>query len=241
MTKIYERLSQIYDLDWGAFAPHYVPIIQRLLGERGITQARVLDLACGTGSLALVLAKHGHTVLGIDASPQMVEVASVKAANSSRVNFDVQDMVYFQVVGEFDLVTCTFDSVNYLLEPAQVSEMLKRVAAVLRPSGVFIFDSNTEATYISHHGDIYRRELGGESFVQALKYDRVAGEVTITFEFADGTEEVHRQRPYGLPELRRPLLEAGLHMMHAWSGFDMAPYRLDSQRLICVAEKVRSN
>lgn len=51
IMRIYECLSQVYDLDWGKFAKQYLKLIDELLSERGIGQARILDLACGTGTL----------------------------------------------------------------------------------------------------------------------------------------------------------------------------------------------
>jgi 2-polyprenyl-3-methyl-5-hydroxy-6-metoxy-1,4-benzoquinol methylase len=236
-TKPYERLSQVYDLDWGGFALQYVPLIHELLGGRAIAQARILDLACGTGQLAVELANAGHSVHGIDVSPQMIEIANAKSAGLSNVRFEVQNMAAFRVKGMFDLVTCTFDSINYLLVIDDVKAMLRRVAAAVRDSGVFVFDSNTHQLYAARHSGTYERELGGQAFAQKLSYEPLRREATVVFEFADGTTEIHRQRPYDLDELTAPLAEAGLRIIHAFSWFDKRPYTADSERLICVAER----
>lgn len=236
-AKIYERLSQVYDLDWAGFALQYVPLINELLSERGIAKARILDLACGTGSLAVELANAGHFVHGIDVSPQMIEMANAKSSGWSNVRFKVQGMVDFGVKGTFDLVACTFDSINYLLAIDDVKAMLHRVAEAVRESGVFVFDSNTHQLYAARYSGTYERELGGQAFAQKLSYDPLRREATVVFEFADGITEIHRQRPYDLDELTAPLAEAGLRIIHAFSWFDKRPYTADSERLICVAEK----
>jgi SAM-dependent methyltransferase len=236
-AKIYERLSQVYDLDWAGFALQYVPLINELLNERGIAHARILDLACGTGGLAVELATAGHSVHGIDISPQMVEIANAKSAGLSNVRFEVQDMVTFRIKGMFDLVTCAFDSINYLLAIDDVRAMLRRVAAALRDAGLFVFDSNTHQLYAVRHSGTYERELGGQAFAQILSYDPSKGEATVVFEFADGATEVHRQRPYGLDQLTAPFAGAGLRIIHAFSWFDRRPFAADSERLICVAER----
>ena len=235
--KIYERLSQIYDLGWGKFAMQYVGFINQLLGERGIKQARILDLACGTGILAVELAGYGHFVHGIDISPQMVEIAKLKSIGLSNVSFEVQDMTQFCVEDKFDLATCTFDSINYLLDTNGLKVMFCRIAVILRESGLFVFDSNTNQLYVDRQKGRYERELGGESFIQSLSYDPVKKEATTVFEFSDGNIEVHKQRPYDLVELEPPLAEAGLRIVHAFSGFDKKPYNSESERLICVAER----
>jgi SAM-dependent methyltransferase len=237
LMKIYERLSQVYDFDWGKFAEQYVSLINQLLDERAITRARILDLACGTGALAVKLANCGHSVYGIDISPQMIEIAKSKSIGLSNISFKVQDMAQFCVEGEFDLLTCTFDSINYLLKTDGVKAMFCRVTTALHKSGLFVFDSNTDRLYANRHKGTHKRELGGESFVQRLSYDPVKKEAITVFEFSDGTIEIHKQCPYDLAELGPLLAEAGLCAIHTFSGFNKRPYNSKSERLICVAEK----
>lgn len=114
--KNYQRLAQFYEVGgWGKFAEHYIGLIDRLLIEYGIKKARILDIACGTGILALALAKQGHSVHGIDISQEMIALARAKSSGIANVSFDVQSITDFKVKGEFDIVTCTFDSLNYLI------------------------------------------------------------------------------------------------------------------------------
>lgn len=235
--KIYERLSQVYDLDWGKFAEQYISLINQLLDERGITQARILDLACGTGTLAINFANRGHFVHGLDISPQMIEVAKSKSIGLANISFEVQDMTHFQIEEKFDIVTCTFDSINYLPDINSAKAMFYRVATALHEPGLFIFDSNTDRLYTNRHKGMHKRELGGKSFVQKLNYDPIRKEATTVFEFSNGDIEVHKQRPYDLAELEPFLTDAGLRIFHMFSGFDKEPYNLESERLICVAEK----
>jgi 2-polyprenyl-3-methyl-5-hydroxy-6-metoxy-1,4-benzoquinol methylase len=89
--KNYERLSGVYDLGWGDFAPQYLNLIDWLLREQGIHQARILDIACGTGILAIALSKRGHRVHGVDVSPKMIAVAESKSAGMANISFEVQD------------------------------------------------------------------------------------------------------------------------------------------------------
>ncbi len=237
--RIYERLSQVYDLDLGKFSQQYLSLINRLFEERGIRQARILDLACGTGTLAMDLAKCGHSVHGIDISPEMIEIAKSKSIGLSSTSFDVQDMTQFRAGGKFDLVVCTFDSVNYLPDKDSVRAMFHRVAGALRESGIFVFDSNTNRLYANAGEGIQEHELSGESFLQKFSYDPIGREATIIFEFSDGAIEVHKQRPYDLAEFEPILADTGMRLVHAFSGFDERPYSSESERLICVAERSR--
>lgn len=236
--RIYERLSQVYDLDWGEFAKKYVSLINELLDERSLDCVRILDLACGTGSLCAVLAKQGHSVVGIDSSPEMIEKARSRLRKKHDAFFDVQEMSRFSVDGTFDLVTCTFDSINYLLTPKELKGAIGRISGVMKEAGLFIFDSDTHRHYLNHHQGEYHRQLGGESFVQKCTYDPEKLIATTIFEFPDGAVEIHLQRPYDLPELKPMLAEAGLSVIYAYAHFDKTPFDRSSERLICVTERI---
>jgi SAM-dependent methyltransferase len=235
--RIYERLSQVYDVGWGRFAEQYLSLIDQLLADYHIKRASILDVACGTGILAISLASRGHIVHGIDISSDMVALAKSKSLNVPNVSFEVQDMTRFVVQDEFDLITCTFDSLNYVLNIADVEAMFIRVAVSLKKSGLFVFDSNTSRHYINVGNGSQKRELGDQSFVHKWSYDTIKKEAVTTFEFADGSKEIHRQRPYDLAELSPVMTESGLHAVETWSWFDRSPYNARSARLFCVAEK----
>ena len=237
MMRTYELLSRVYDIGWGAFAEQYSSLIGHILDERGVRRARILDIACGTGILAISLAGRRHIVHGIDISSDMVAVAKSKSVGMPDVSFEVQDMTRFLVRDEFDLVACTFDSLNYVLDIDGVEAMFSRVASALKESGLFIFDSNTHQHYINVGNGSQERELGGQSFVQKWSYDPVKREATITFAFFDGFKEIHRQRPYDLSELSSVLSGTGLRLDQAWSWFDRRPYEPRSAKLFCLAER----
>ena len=237
MIKPYERLSKVYDFGWADFSKQYIGLINELFSERGITQATILDIACGTGTLAIELAQSGHIVRGIDSSPEMIRIAKSKPIKLPNLFFDVQDMVRFNVDGKFDLVTCTFDSINYIRKLNDLREMLFRVASVLYERGLFIFDSNTKQLYISHSDETYKRELNGQSFIQHCSYDSARNIATTVFSFSDGTYEIHKQRPYDYDELGPLLKHAGFHVVHLFSWFERMPYSSNTPKLFCVAEK----
>ena len=237
MVRPYKRLSTVYDLGWSDFSKQYIDLINELFSERGVTRATILDIACGTGTLAIEIAKHGHVVHGIDSSPEMVRMARSKSAGLPNLSFDLQDMVQFNIDGTFDLVTCTYDSINYIRELNDLREMLFRVSSALRKGGLFAFDSNTEELYLNHSDEIQERELNGELFIEHCSYDSVHKEVTIAFSFSDGSYEIHRQRPYNYDELAPLLNDAGLNVIHLFSWFSRIPYSSNTPKLFCVAEK----
>jgi 2-polyprenyl-3-methyl-5-hydroxy-6-metoxy-1,4-benzoquinol methylase len=163
--KNYERLCRVYDLGWGDFARQYLNLINWLLREQGIRQARILDIACGTGILAIALAKRGHHVHGVDVSPRMIAVAESKSAGMANISFEVQDMKRFRAIGSYDLVTCTFDALNYVLREDTLKGLFDRVASALGRSGLYVFDSNATHHFVRREDGSLSQTLRGLSFV----------------------------------------------------------------------------
>lgn len=234
LNKSYSILSNYYDKYWGGFTDQYLAFLKELLAVSGLKEARVLDLACGTGDLAIGLAEAGHKVLGIDLSPDMIAKANEKGTNLDNLEFAVQDMASFKVKGKFSLVTCAFDSLNYLLEPGQVGKMFQLVVNHLEEDGLFVFDFNTPRLYKEHHNGIIERE----GFTQSLDY-QVENQLAITtFQFADNRKELHYQRPYIIREVQELLAQAGLGVIDIFSSLDGQLYKPEqTKRAYVVAGK----
>ncbi|MFW6138087.1 MAG: class I SAM-dependent DNA methyltransferase [Spirochaetota bacterium] len=237
----YQRLSRVYDMDWGDFSLQYVDLIRYVLDRLGIDKARVLDLGCGTGVLAVELGKAGHIVHGIDISPHMIQVAGSKSSEMHNVSFELGDMTGFELNRKFDVAACAFDSINYLLDLDEVRDMFECTHRALDTSGVFVFDSNTRRLYRKYNGMKHAYHLGDERFIQEVSYNSRKEQALTTFEFMDGEVEKHRQRPYDLKELRPLLKETGFRVMNLYRNFKRKRYNRRTERLICVAQKQGRN
>jgi SAM-dependent methyltransferase len=107
-----------------------------------------LDIATGTGAAALELVRHGVQVSGIDLSNEMLEVArSNAAAGGVHVSFNPGDVRSFSIPTPVELVSCFYDSLNYLLTEQDLLETFRSVHAALIPGGWFVFDINTLLRY----------------------------------------------------------------------------------------------
>ena len=234
--EIYERISKVYDLDWGIFSGQYISLISQILKNNKIEKAKILDLACGTGVLALELAKLGHSVKGIDISPHMIEMAKSKSTDHLDISFEIKDMTDFSFDEKYDLVICTFDSLNYIIDLKNLKTVFVNISKVLLDKGFFVFDCNTEKLYLSRHKGQYERELKGLRFTQKLKYNRDTKIAKTIFEFPDGEKETHKQRPYNLEEITKILTECDFEVLKTYADFEKRPYCNESERLICVAK-----
>lgn len=96
---------------------------------------RALDLACGTGDIACVLASRGAHVVGLDITPRMVELARRKPSMNRRVGFVVGDMMALPFPADhFDVVTTGYGLRNVPALP----QALEEIARTLKPGGVLL-------------------------------------------------------------------------------------------------------
>jgi len=150
----YDRLTG--DVPYGEI----LAFVQTLLTERGATPRSVLDLACGTGSMSVLLAQAGYRVTGADMSEEMLTVAYDKAVAlpDNRPFFVCQNMERLRLPEPVDWVLCCLDSINYLTDPAACQETFRRVYRSLCPGGVFIFDVNTPEKLRAMDGQVFLDE-----------------------------------------------------------------------------------
>jgi SAM-dependent methyltransferase len=233
----YSKLAEVYDLGWGDFAESCKAYIQSTLKEHGPEFGNVLDLACGTGTLAIHLARLGHAVLGVDRSPEMIAIARTKAQNVKGVDFTVADIREFSPSSGFDAVLCMFDSLNYLTSLADISASFSLISAILRNDGVFIFDFNRPLVYSAYDGETLRRRVEDGILRQELHYQAANRLARTVFRFPDGDVETHLQRAYELDEIEPLLGATGMSLCTCASDFDGGPVSSASERLICVGTK----
>lgn len=116
---------------------------------------KILDLACGTGVFATMLKLKGFEAEGLDLSETIIEIAKEKAKiNRLNIPFYIADMTSFLLNKKFNVITCFFDSVNFLSSPQDVQKLFECVKAHLQPGGLFIFDIFSQQMmkeYEHHH------------------------------------------------------------------------------------------
>ena len=149
----YDRLTN--DVNYRQTVDFYKEILTR----EGCRPRTAVDLACGTGSVALLLAGEGMKVIGVDLSPEMLCVASQKAqALENPPLFVCQDLSRLWLPRGVDLAVCALDSLDYITDPVACEEAIKRVYRVLNPGGIFIFDVNTPEKLRAMDGQVFLDE-----------------------------------------------------------------------------------
>ena len=170
----YSSFAQVYDLfmdnvpyeEWCGY-------LTGLLAEQGCTGGILLDLGCGTGTLTEMLARKGFDMIGIDVSEEMLNLAMEKRAKSGLdILYLAQDMREFELYGTVAGAVCICDSLNYILELDEITEVLRLVNLYLDPGAPFIFDFNTDYKYREVMGEMTIAENRVEgSFIWDNFYD----------------------------------------------------------------------
>lgn len=142
-------MSQIDYNDWLEFTLEYLK-----------KNDKVLDLACGSGTLAMLLNTNGYEVDGLDLSESMINIAKEKAKmNHNNINFYVEDMTSFKLDKKYNVITCYFDSLNHLSTYEMVTKTFDRVWEHLEDDGLFIFDIFSLDAYKNSPGQVSEEAL----------------------------------------------------------------------------------
>ena len=149
----YDRLTN--DVDYEATVEFYMQILER----EGVKPRTVVDLACGTGSVTEILARKGYSVLGVDMSEEMLTVAAMKTQDiDPSPMFSCQLLQELKLPRAVDMAVCALDSLDYILNPEDCKEAIRRAYKALNPGGIFIFDVNTPEKLRAMDGQVFLDE-----------------------------------------------------------------------------------
>jgi SAM-dependent methyltransferase len=141
----YDPFAWLYANYWGADFHSAIPaLLDRALLSHLRPGACILDLCCGDGRLAAFLQKKGFDVTGLDGSEQMLSFARQRCP---KVRFLLADARDFKLPPTFDAVVSTYDSLNHVMNVADLTRVFRCVWACLKTPGVFLFDLNGEEAY----------------------------------------------------------------------------------------------
>lgn len=243
----YSAFARYYDcltrnVDYAARADYFCAALECLRHRPGLT----LDLACGTGSLTLELAKRGFDVFGLDASPEMLSAAQRKtAAAGFRPLLICQKMQEMDLYAPVDTMVCMLDSINHLTAAADVRETFRRAARFLNPGGCLLFDANTrykhrfvlaDRTYVYDMEEVYcvwrntRAERNGRVGISLDFFERRGNVYVRSF-------ERFYERAYPIRTLVSMLEGAGLEPAAVWRDGEFRAPGPRTERIVVAARK----
>lgn len=243
----YEALAFSYDsLTQDIPYEEMLTYMEALLQRHGVQPQSVLDLACGTGSMSVLLARRGYQVLAADMSEDMLSMAWEKAAEleENQPFFICQPMQKLRLPYTVDWVVCCLDSLNYVTNPEHCRQAIQRVYNSLSEGGAFIFDINSAEKLRGLDGQIFLDENEDTYCVWRAEFDL---EENICYYGMDLFQrsgktwersfEEHREYAYTVEQLTGYLQEAGFRKIEVYGDRTMELPSPGEQRIYFYAQK----
>ena len=235
----YDRLTN--DVDYAAVVDFYRQILER----EGLRPRTCVDLACGTGSVSVLLAQQGLDVTGVDMSEDMLTVAFDKACGMENPpRFVCQKLQELKMPRAVDLAVCALDSLDYVTDPDDCAEAIRRVYKALNPGGIFIFDVNTPEKLRAMDGQVWLDEDEDVYCVWRGEFDESANICSYGMDLFQRKGDVwarsfeeHREYAYSQQQLTDFLKEAGFTHIEVYADRIFEAPREGEQRIYFKARK----
>lgn len=204
--------------------------------------SRVLDLACGQGRHAHLLAEAGFDVDGLDYSREMLKAAKARGTGKT-LRYTRGDMrrLPLRWTRRFDGVVNLFTSFGFFDDPADDAKVLRQVARVLKRGGVFVWQGGNRDALSDRflRGDAWVTADGTE-VRQDRSFDALTGFLTIESTWTRKRKverRSHRIRLYTATHLADLMADAGLRLVAAHDGFSDAPLSHRAHEMLLVARR----
>ena len=235
----YDRLTN--DVDYESTVRFYSDILKR----EGLHPRTAVDLACGTGSVALLLAQMGLEVTAVDLSEEMLTVAQQKAQKlENPPRFICQPLQELRLYKGVDLAVCALDSLDYITEPGDCKEAIRRIYKALNPGGIFIFDVNTPEKLRAMDGQVFLDEDEDVYCVWRGEFDQETNICSYGMDLFqrrgavwERSFEEHREYAYSASQLKAYLKAAGFTSIAVYADREFAAPRDGEQRIYIKARK----
>jgi len=255
MSNYAGRFAELYDLFY-ADKPYAeeTRFVHQCIQKFGHHPTReILELACGTGRHALELEKFGYQITATDGSPDMLQVASDRAAkNGSKIVFVASDMRNLQLPSkQYDAAICLFDSIGYLKTDDAVRNVLAEIWNYLRLGGLFIFEFWHAPAMLNQYSPVRVRrwknsdcEIVRISETALDRNKRLANVDYTVYELKkDGTyssfRETHTNRYFSVDEMKRFVSGAKFEPVRFFAGFnEQEQITDDTWHVLAVARKM---
>ena len=235
----YDRLTN--DVDYRAVVDFY----RQIMEKEGVHPRSAVDLACGTGSVAQLLAKQGIPTIGVDLSEDMLTQAQLKTADMDNPpRYICQSLDKLKLCKAVDLAVCALDSLDYITEPDRCRQAIRRIYRALNPGGLFVFDVNTPEKLRAMDGQVFLDEDDDVYCVWRGRFDEDTNICSYGMDLfqRDGKRwvrsfEEHREYAYSAQQLTGWLREAGFTRIRVYGDRKLSDPKPGEQRIYIKARK----
>lgn len=222
-----------------------VEFYRQIMDREDVKPRTAVDLACGTGSVALILAEMGLEVTGVDMSEEMLTVAMDKVSEMDYPPmFVCQSLQELSIPRGVDLAVCALDSLDYITNPDDCREAIRRIYRALNPGGIFIFDVNTPEklramdgqVFLDEDDDVYciwRGEFDEDTNICSYGMDLFQRQGSVWHR----SFEEHREYAYSQEQLTEYLRGAGFMRIRVYGDRRLEAPQPGEQRIYFSARK----
>ena len=230
----------VYNDHWSAWTRDRAwPFLRNLVRERFSHARSWLDLCCGSGWLLKFAGREGFETFGVDRSRHQLQWARKNAPKARLICADVRN---YSLDRQVDVITCTFDSLNYLMRKNDLLRALRTARRHLDAAGVFVFDMNTYEGLQDawRHTSAMHEKDWTTIMVSSFNAKTAIGCVEITGFVREGRlyrkfVERHEERGYRTAEIDDLLTRAGFRFRKR-DGVTLGRPRKRSPRLLYICQ-----
>jgi SAM-dependent methyltransferase len=234
MNDAYGVLARYYDkLITGYNYPDIIEyIITSTSGGKGI------DLATGTGRIAIALAERGYNMTGADVSTEMLTRAMEAASKKGvKIPFVKMDISKPELKSDYDLVTCCCDGINYIPQ-SKLDNSFKAIGERIKSGGIFIFDYSTPYKLNEIIGEnVFYEDLQELTYLWTNKKIEGGIAMRLTFFTRAGKgylreDEEHTQYIHTADDIESALINAGFEVKETLDAFTLMDVHSKSERIL---------
>ncbi len=209
----YDAFADFYNRDWGEdYHQQLSAILHKLLLANLAPGDSILDVGCGTGTVAAWLTERGFAVTGIDQSKAMLEFARRNAPGAEFIRADARS---FDLDRTFTASIATFEAMNHVLDESELAGSFRCIARATERC--FVFDMTRETAYDLFWNGEHTVVQDGITCRMQSSYDPISRIATCRTEVGAKLDEI-TERYYDAVHVERMLKDAGFTSVRRFDG-----------------------
>jgi SAM-dependent methyltransferase len=233
----YDSFAWFYHKFWDGWSNQIAAPLDKLMLSYVVPGGLILDICCGTGTMAAHLGQLGYRVIGVDGSDEMLSYARAKAQFANFVCADARD---FQVPELCDGALSVYDSLNHIMTLDDLRDVFLSVRRAIKPGAPFFFDVNNEASFSANWHGSFGKQDDECAVIAAGTYDPESkhAELAITMFRQQGGEWrrsdlVLEEHCFSDDEIREALAASGFHEITFYNTCTDFGFRAPGRLLVC--------
>lgn len=238
-ASVYDMMQ--YDIDYS----RWIHLLTQKIQFYRPSARSVLELACGTATMAIGLSKAGYILEGVDLSEDMLVMANHKAQEQQvKIKLYHQDLIAFNTKKRYDVIFSMCDGMNYVVEDGDLDKTFFNVNSHLQEEGLFIFDLSTPyklKEIIGNH--TFAETFEDEAYIWENEFHEETNRLNFLltlFKEENGHyaryEEYHVQRAYAIDDVK-VILEPHFEILEIVDGDSFEPIYEQSHRVCFICRK----